>query len=400
VNVPSNIVAEAESASGARVNYSVSAVDGFGQSLTVSCNKSSGTVFPLGVSTVTCSATDSFGASASASFTITVRDTTPPSLSLPQSFTVVALSEEGATVEYSADAVDLVDPMPLLECSPPSARVFAIGNTVVSCEASDSFGNSAIGTFTVSVVLDVVGPRIVQLSLNDGAAQTATRDITLRFSATDPEPGSGVAEYLVNEYIPDLALGIWTIVRSSSWQATNGETTRSWTLTADAGAHYVQVLVRDRAGNISPQPGGAVINYVPASDSIALGATRIYRYQVQAGQSVDVTVTALSGDPDLFVYPPSYPARPAWESANRGGDERVRFVAPESGSYQIEVYAHTAATYRIEVLIAGAVPATSNGHSEAAATQSRREPAFPLDAWPGMPSDEQLRYRVYLPSIR
>jgi hypothetical protein len=400
ITVPDDIVAEAESAEGARVAYSVSAVDGFGTPLTVTCDTPSGTVFPLGVTRVTCRAADSFGASASAAFRITVRDTTPPTLSLPASFTVVALSEEGATVEYSADAVDLVDPMPLLECSPPSSRVFAVGATVVACEASDRFGNVAVGSFTVTVVLDIVGPKVVSVSLNDGAAQTATREITLRFSATDPEPGSGVAEYLVNEYIPDLALGIWTIVRSSSWQPTSGETTRSWTLTDDAGAHYVQILARDRAGNISPQPGGAVINYVPASDTLARSATRIYRYQVQAGQQVDVRVIPLSGDPDLFVYPPSYPALAAWASENRSGEEQLNFVAPESGSYQIEVYAFSATTYRIEVTIGAAALATSDTVAEAAKPRAQRNPAFPLDVWPGMPAAEDLQYRLHLPLIR
>ncbi|NJM06690.1 HYR domain-containing protein [Candidatus Gracilibacteria bacterium] len=399
IDVPDDIIAEAESASGTRVNYSASAVDGFGTPLTVTCNQPSGTIFPLGATTVECRARDSFGGTASASFTVTVRDTTPPLLLLPKSFTVMALSEEGAMVEYSVDASDLVDPLPLIDCAPPSSRVFDLGETLVVCEASDSFGNSALGSFTVTVVLDIVPPEILLVRLNDGAAESATREINLRFSAIDPEPGSGVSDYLVNEYIPDTELGIWTIVRSTSWQPTTGESTRSWTLTADPGAHYVQVLVRDRAGNISSRPGGAIINYVPASDSIKQGTTRIYRYRVQAGQHVDVRVTPLSGDADLLIFPPTYPALAGWRSENRSGEDRVSFIAPESGSYQIEVYGFTAATYSLDVTI-GLATARADTSSVLVEPKAQRGPAFPPDALPGMPEPAQLQYHVHLPLLR
>jgi Tol biopolymer transport system component len=78
-------------------------------------------------------------------------DTTAPELKVPADLTVDATSPNGATVSYSASATDDVDPTPTVECSPASGSVFPIGTTVVSCTATDDAGNSASGTFNVTV---------------------------------------------------------------------------------------------------------------------------------------------------------------------------------------------------------------------------------------------------------
>ena len=78
-------------------------------------------------------------------------DTSPPTLSLPASTIVDATGPAGATVNYSASASDLVDPTPTLTCSRVSGSVFPIGATTVSCTATDDAGNSASGSFTITV---------------------------------------------------------------------------------------------------------------------------------------------------------------------------------------------------------------------------------------------------------
>jgi hypothetical protein len=47
-------------------------------------------VFPLGTTVVLCSATDAHGNSGTASFSVTVRDTTKPSLVIPSDYRVNA----------------------------------------------------------------------------------------------------------------------------------------------------------------------------------------------------------------------------------------------------------------------------------------------------------------------
>ena len=78
-------------------------------------------------------------------------DTTPPTLTLPTSFSVDATSPAGATATYLASASDLVDPTPTLSCVPASGAVFPIGTTAVKCTATDDAGNSASGSFTITV---------------------------------------------------------------------------------------------------------------------------------------------------------------------------------------------------------------------------------------------------------
>jgi hypothetical protein len=73
ITVPANISSAASTATGAPVTFTVSATDAVDGTVPVSCSKASGTAFALGTTTVTCSAHDAHGNSASRSFTVTVQ---------------------------------------------------------------------------------------------------------------------------------------------------------------------------------------------------------------------------------------------------------------------------------------------------------------------------------------
>jgi hypothetical protein len=149
LTVPKNMVVEATSARGAVAKFSASATDSAGYTVPVTCKPSSGTVFALGTAKVTCSATSS-GLSTTKSFTITVVDTTPPALSVSD-VVADAVSPDGAPVAYTATAVDRVSGAITPACSPASGSTFAIGDTKVTCTASDTRGNTADARFTVHV---------------------------------------------------------------------------------------------------------------------------------------------------------------------------------------------------------------------------------------------------------
>jgi hypothetical protein len=153
VTVPANITAEATGPKGAQVTYLASASDAQGGSLTPKCTPASGATFPLGATTVTCTAVDQQGLSASKSFTVTVRDTTGPVFSnVPGPVTAFATSTGGAKVSYTLPkATDAVDGSRPLTCTPASGGLFPVGRTQVSCKAGDTRGNSSTATFTVSV---------------------------------------------------------------------------------------------------------------------------------------------------------------------------------------------------------------------------------------------------------
>ena len=81
------------------VTFSVTSTAG-----TPSCVPPSGSSFSLGTNTVNCTATDSSGNTGSASFGITVQDTTPPTLNLPATQTVSINAATTANVSYMATA--------------------------------------------------------------------------------------------------------------------------------------------------------------------------------------------------------------------------------------------------------------------------------------------------------
>ena len=73
IKVPGNILTSATSKLGAVVTYSVTATDNRDSNPAVSCTPPSGSTFPFGTTTVTCTATDASGNSASATFKVTVK---------------------------------------------------------------------------------------------------------------------------------------------------------------------------------------------------------------------------------------------------------------------------------------------------------------------------------------
>jgi hypothetical protein len=65
--------------------------------------------------------------------------------------TAPATSAKGAVVKFSASATDLVDGSVTVACTPVSGSTFPFGTTTVSCSAKDKAGNSASGSFKVTV---------------------------------------------------------------------------------------------------------------------------------------------------------------------------------------------------------------------------------------------------------
>jgi Alpha/beta hydrolase domain/HYR domain len=79
-------------------------------------------------------------------------DTTAPALTLPADTTQPATGPNGAVVTFVATASDNWDANPTVTCTPPSGSTFPIGRTTVHCTAADATGNTAEGTFTVTVL--------------------------------------------------------------------------------------------------------------------------------------------------------------------------------------------------------------------------------------------------------
>jgi hypothetical protein len=131
------------------------------------CTPASGTAFPVGTTTVNCSASDNAGNARSCTFTITVTpDNQPPTITCPQNVTVqVATGETSAVVTYPPPTVTDNNPGATAACVPPSGSTFAVGTTPVTCTATDVGGNQAFCTFSVMVQ---GGPPQGQVSIPGG----------------------------------------------------------------------------------------------------------------------------------------------------------------------------------------------------------------------------------------
>lgn len=166
ITVPANITTEAVGPAGAVVNFSVTATDNIDQDVAIACIRTdtsaavaSGAIFPLGTTTVECTATDDFGNTATGSFTVTVEDTTAPVITVPANVSTPATDASGAIVVFVApSASDAVDGAVEVSCvSAPTAGLvsgskFPVGVTTITCNAQDSRGNAAAAkSFTVTV---------------------------------------------------------------------------------------------------------------------------------------------------------------------------------------------------------------------------------------------------------
>lgn len=154
-NLPADMVVEAQSSSGAAVTFDPTATDAVDDVRPVTCTPGSGSTFALDTTTtVQCSASDTALNQATASFTVTVVDTTPPKIAPHDPVTAEATGPSGSAVLYaSPETTDAVDGTGVATCLPASGSTFALGETTVTCTAMDAAGNVADPTsFTVSVV--------------------------------------------------------------------------------------------------------------------------------------------------------------------------------------------------------------------------------------------------------
>jgi hypothetical protein len=188
ISVPEPITVDATSPAGAVVSYVATATDDRDLEPVLACAPESGSTFAIGMTLVTCTATDADGNASSASFGVkVVADTTAPSLTTPAPITVDATSAQGAEIEYAVSATDDRDLDPSVACSPESGAMFPNGTTTVQCTASDWSGNKTSGSFQVKVIgLDGMAPAItVPAQITVNATSPAGAVVTYSASAVD-----------------------------------------------------------------------------------------------------------------------------------------------------------------------------------------------------------------------
>jgi hypothetical protein len=224
--------------------------------------------FAKGTTTVTWTATDASGNQATATQTVTVRDTERPVLAaLPNLRLNAPATACGAVVSFAPSAGDNC-PGTTVVASPASGSTFALGTTTVTVTATDAAGNKVTSSFIVTVS-DVTPPtartRNLSVALANGTA-----------TITAAQLDNGSAD----------ACGPVTLALSKT----------SFTC-ANAGTNTVTLTVTDAAGNVATAPatvtvtGGAVTPTVSVAPASLFDGKQYRLYLGYGAQSATLTAT-------------------------------------------------------------------------------------------------------------
>ncbi len=216
-----SIAVSAVDASGRVVEFGLpQAVDDVDGEVPVSCDAASGARFSLGMTTVTCSAQDRAGNAANpVAFGITVADSHGPVIAQRSDIAVQASSSAGQVVTFGMpQAYDNVDGEVGVGCDPAPGARFAVGQTVVTCYATDRAGNNATPvSFRVAVSASPVVDGGVEAP-DGGVPAEPTKPV-----ATDTSPNTETPDR------PDGGIDaeIGTPKATEATQTGTGETTTS-----------------------------------------------------------------------------------------------------------------------------------------------------------------------------
>jgi hypothetical protein len=158
---------------------------------------------PIGSHTITVNARDNCGLHVTRTFIVKVVDTVAPQLTVPPDVTLEASGPDGAVYHFSASAVDLVDPSPVVTCTPASGSTFPLGTTQVACVGTDFSGNAAEGAFRV-IVVDTTPPQITSVSADPAVIWPPNRrrvPVVVHVTTTDAvtTPACRIADVASNE---------------------------------------------------------------------------------------------------------------------------------------------------------------------------------------------------------
>ena len=269
---PANMTAEAESPDGAQVDTGTAeASDAVG---VASLASDAPAVFPMGTTTVTWTATDAAGNAATARQSVTVQDTTPPSITVPAPATLEASAPGGYPVGAGSlfelpAASDAAGPVTLESDAPP---VLPLGTTALTWTATDAAGNAATARQEIAV-RDTVPPSIVPPA--DVTADARGPETPVALGGANASDAVDTSPTIASDAPALFPLGL-TVV---NWTATDASGNRA------AAAQSVMILACGRP---------------PAQFNVITGTAGD---DVLSGTAGDDLVLALAGDDIILAGP-------------------------------------------------------------------------------------------------
>jgi hypothetical protein len=262
LTLPADFFAEAAGLTSS-VGYVVSAVDAVDGPVPVVCTPPPNSLFPLGPTTVSCSARDAAGNVASGSFKITLVDTTPPVLHVPGNVTTPPDSPSGATLSFIVSASDAIDgPVPVT-CTPPSGSLFPVGATTVTCSATDHAGNSDSRSFRVTVAVPDTTPPVLTIPTGITAIAIGVTGTIVSFAATALDASDGVVPVTCTPPSGTLFAPGNTTVTCSASDAAGNVATRSFIVGVALPADTMAPVLTVPSGITitAPNGSGASVSY-------------------------------------------------------------------------------------------------------------------------------------------
>ena len=258
------------------------------------------TVFPVGATVVTFTATDDAGNTATDTATVTVTDTTAPTITAPDDISVEGDTAGGADPAGTALAAllagavvsDVVDSSVTVTTNAPA--LFPVGATVVTFTATDDAGNTATDTATVTVT-DTTAPTI-----------TAPDDISVEgdtAGGADPA-GTALAALLAGAVVSDVVDSSVTVTTNAPALFPVGATVVTFTATDDAGntaTDTATVTVTDTTAPTITAPDDISVEGDTAGGADPAGtALAALLAGAVVSDVVDSSVTVTTNAPALF----------------------------------------------------------------------------------------------------
>ena len=258
---------------GAVVSYTVPTGSNSCSSLDVTCLPASGTLFSIGATNVTCTATDVSGNTVTCTFKVTVDDTQPPTIGCPANITQDNDQDQcGAVVNYASPTATDNCPDVTANCSPASGTQFAVGATTVNCTATDTAGHTATCSFTVTVN-DNQSPKITCPSNIAVGTPPNSGTATVHYAPTVSDNCPGVTATCIPASDSPFAVGTTTVTCTAT--DTAGHTaTCSFTVTVtDNQPPTITCPASITQSNDANQCGGVVTYPPPTVTDNSPGAT-------------------------------------------------------------------------------------------------------------------------------
>lgn len=211
-------------------------------------------VLPAGVSTVSLTVSDDQATSSPDTVSLTVHDTTAPVIGEHRYVTAEATSAAGAAVDYiSPVTTDAVDGEGTATCVPASGSNFVLGNTTVTCNATDKAGNAAWPTHLLIVAVKDSTAPVIDAQGNVTAEATSAAGAVVSYTSpatADAVDGAGA--------------GAATCAPASGSIFALGTTTVTCNATDAAGNHAVATTFVVHVVDTTPP----VFSNVPANFSV------------------------------------------------------------------------------------------------------------------------------------